>query len=86
MVYTIRYRKSALKALGKLERPIRIKITEAINALSVNPRPAGVKKLVGTNEWRIRVADYRIVYLIKDGELLVLIVTVGHRRDVYEGR
>ena len=56
----------------------------AIDELAQNPRPAGCAKLVGTaNDWRIRVGDYRIIYEIHDTRLIVLVVRVAHRREVY---
>lgn len=55
-----------------------------ITALEQDPRPSGCKKLRGaTNTYRIRSGDYRVVYTIEDAELLVLVVRVGHRREVY---
>ena len=55
-----------------------------MDALAANPRPRGVKKLTGLDDlYRIRVADYRIVYQIQDDRLIVLVVRIGHRKDVY---
>ncbi len=60
------------------------RIAAAIDRLAVDPRPSGVRKLTGAdNLWRIRVGDYRIVYEIEDDRLVVLIVRIGHRRDIY---
>ena len=56
----------------------------AIYALAENPRPHGYKKLKGRNGYRIRVADYRIIYDIYDNVLLVDVINLGHRRDIYE--
>jgi mRNA interferase RelE/StbE len=56
----------------------------AIDQLQANPRPRGCKKLVGQDAWRIRVGDWRVVYLIRDRELLVIVVRVAHRREIYE--
>jgi mRNA interferase RelE/StbE len=66
-----------------LERPIRQRIANALAALSENPRPHGCIKLQGLEAYRIRVGSYRIIYEIHDDHLLVLVVDVGHRRDVY---
>jgi mRNA interferase RelE/StbE len=62
------------------------KILSAIEALVENPRPAGVKKLKGKGEnlWRIRVGDYRVIYLIDNTVRIVNIRKIGHRRDVYD--
>lgn len=56
----------------------------AISALAVNPRPRGCRKLSSSEQYRIRVGDYRVLYEIEDDVLRVLVVKVGHRRDVYE--
>ena len=74
----------AAKQLAKLDRPIRKRIGDAISALAVNPRPAGCKKLVGVEAWRIRIADWRVIYQIHDRQLMVLVLRAGHRRDVYD--
>ncbi|MGA2401072.1 MAG: type II toxin-antitoxin system RelE/ParE family toxin [Syntrophobacteraceae bacterium] len=55
----------------------------AVRSLADDPRPAGVRKLTGREAWRIRVGDYRIVYEIHDDALVLLVVAIGHRRDVY---
>ena len=61
-----------------------MRIIERVEELASNPRPAGVKKLVSEdNLYRVRVGEYRAVYQIRDRELVVLIVKVGHRREVY---
>jgi len=54
-----------------------------LRALESNPRPPDVKKLKGRAAWRVRVGDYRIIYEIHDRELVVIVVTIGHRREVY---
>lgn len=58
-------------------------ITEAIKGLKSNPRPPGVKKLVGEDGWRIRIRDYRILYTIDDNQRLLTIYRVKHRREAY---
>ncbi len=58
-----------------------------VELLAENPRPPAATQLVGgSGEWRVRTGDYRIIYEIHDGELLVLVIVVGHRREVYRGR
>jgi len=70
--------------MKKLPREIQMRIIERVEELASNPRPAGVKKLVSEdNLYRVRVGEYRAVYQIRDRELIVLIVKVGHRREVY---
>ncbi len=84
MAYEVRIKSSALRELGRLAEQIRARVDQAIRALGAQPRPPGVQKLAGaTNLYRIRVGDYRIVYQIQDRVLLVLVVRVGHRGDVY---
>lgn len=84
MVYSITIRKSAIKALEKINEPHYSKIKEAIYNLAKTPRPIGCKKLKGRNGYRIRVSDYRIIYEIFEDELLIDIIDLGHRREIYK--
>ncbi|MPZ84833.1 MAG: plasmid stabilization protein [Actinophytocola sp.] len=82
--YSIEFRRSAEKALAKLDGRTRARILRNVAALADDPRPTGVKSLTGEHGlWRIRVGDYRVVYEIRDNELLVLVIRVAHRREVY---
>lgn len=82
--YSVGYDPTASKELGKLDRQIARRIARAISALAANPRPAGCRRLVGYDElWRIRVGDYRVIYTIRDDELIVLALRIAHRGDVY---
>lgn len=82
--YHVRFTKRAAKELSKLPRTAQERIAAAVDGLKEEPRPAGVTKLSGDAElYRIRVGDYRVLYGIEDDVLLVLVVRVGHRRDVY---
>lgn len=84
MSYAVLFKPSARKALAKIPRPIQIRLIEAAEALAADPRPPGVKKLQGDeNLWRIRVGAYRIVYEIHDARLVVLVVRIGDRKDIY---
>jgi len=84
MTYRIEVAPAALRQLRKLDQPARCRIQAAIELLADNPRPPGAKKLVGgEGEWRVRTGDYRIIYQIHDGCLVVLVVSVGHRREIY---
>ncbi len=83
MSYTIQIKRSAQKSLAQITEPYQAKIISAIQQLAYNPRPSGCKRLSGKEAWRIRVGDYRILYEIKDRQLLILIVVIGHRREVY---
>ena len=85
--YTVEFTGAAAKQLRKLDSGIRRRIQTSLAALRVDPRPAGVKKLAGTNDsWRIRIGGYRAIYEIEDDVLVVPVVTVGHRREVYQKR
>jgi mRNA interferase RelE/StbE len=82
--YSIQILPSAERAIANLDGTQRRRIGAKIDTLATNPRPAGVKKLKGEDDlWRMRVGDYRVVYEIRDRHLVVLVVTVGHRREVY---
>jgi mRNA interferase RelE/StbE len=82
--YKVEFEKSAKKSLDKLPIPIRNQLAVKIYSLKDDPRPDGCKKLKGEIDlYRIRVGDYRVVYSIQDGKLIVMVVKVGHRRDVY---
>lgn len=84
MLYAISYVPSAAKAIRKLDRPTARRLLDAIELLASNPRPPGYIQLKGGNgEFRIRVGDYRIIYDIQDDELVVLVLRLGHRREVY---
>lgn len=84
MPYLIDFRPSALKAYNNLPRLERRRIERAIDALANHPRPTGARKLVAElNLWRIRVGSYRVIYQIEDDRLLILVVKIGHRKDVY---
>jgi mRNA interferase RelE/StbE len=83
MKYAILIEKSAQKALAKLPQPIQDRIIQAIWSLAEIPRPSDVKKLTGRDAWRIRIGDYRVIYEIHDKELRILVLMIGHRKDVY---
>ena len=84
MAFKIALKKRTLKALQDINEPYYSSIKEAIYNLADNPRPYGDKKLKGRDGYRIRVADYRIIYEIFDKILLVVVINVGHRKDIYE--
>lgn len=85
MSYQIELSRQAQRQLRKLALHTQSLIGTAIDALAIDPRPAGVKKLKGEeNVYRIRIRDYRIVYEIQDSELIVLVIKIGHRREVYQ--
>ena len=83
-MYTLFIKRSAERDLRRLPLALFQRVDERIQALREDPRPPGVRKLVGPLEgWRIRVGDYRVIYQIDDGAQTVTVVRVKHRRDVY---
>lgn len=86
MAYRIEIKQRAEKALALIPNPSRRRVAKAIDGLARDPRPAGCRKLTGSDDaYRIRVGDYRIVYLIKDKVLTIYVIRIGHRREVYQG-
>ena len=84
MTYRITVALAAASRLRKFEPQVRRRIQAALELLSSNPRPPAATQLVGgAGEWRVRTGDYRIVYEIEDDNLLVLVLRVGHRREIY---
>jgi mRNA interferase RelE/StbE len=83
--YRVVFASSAAKELKKLSSELVARIAPRLENLATNPRPPGCKKLQGGDrEWRIRVGDYRIVYIIDDAKLLVEVTRIRHRSEVYE--
>ena len=74
---------SAAKELENLRRKDRARIVQRISRLAAHPRPPGCEKLSGHDQFRVRPGDFRVVYSIDDAEPSVLVVKIGHRRDVY---
>lgn len=81
--YEVTVLPSAQKEITKLPKQVQSKIFKALISLSENPRPNGCKKLIGTDSWRFRTGEYRIVYSIQDNILLIEVIRVAHRKDVY---
>jgi mRNA interferase RelE/StbE len=82
--YKVLIKPSAAKELETLPRKDRRRITTKIQSLADNPRPPGCQKLSGQEKYRVRQGNYRIVYEIQDKELIVLVVKVGDRKDIYK--
>lgn len=81
----MRLKKTAQRDIKSLDRPVQKRILARLAELASEPRPAGAELLTGLADvWRVRVGDHRIVYTIKDDVLLVLVLRVGHRREVYK--
>ena len=83
MSYSITILRTAQKQLKHINHQDQSRIISTIKSLANNPRPEGCRKLIGRSAWRIRVGSYRIIYEINDDALCILVVTIGHRRDVY---
>jgi mRNA interferase RelE/StbE len=84
--YTIILKRSAERELDELSEEVFTRIADQIQELELDPRRQGSKKLRGSNSYRIRIGDYRVIYTIDDRLETVEIVAVGHRRDIYRGR
>lgn len=84
MTYRVEIKNSARKELAALPAAVQRRLDAAILLLAETPRPRGSKKLTTDEDiYRVRVGDYRIVYQVRDDVLLVLVVRIGHRREVY---
>lgn len=82
--YAVEYDENALKELSKLDKPVARRIVRAVDDLGGDPCPPGCRALTGhPGLWRIRVGHYRVVYTIKDAELIVLALRVAHRSTAY---
>lgn len=85
MAYRVLFERRAEKELSSVHPRERVRLLQAIESLGGEPRPLGVKKLKGEtiDIWRIRVGSYRVLYTIEDDRLTVVVVRIGHRKDVY---
>ena len=82
--YAVEIEASAAKSIQRLQRHDQIRVSEAIAALAIEPRPNGCTKLTGTDSaYRIRVGNFCVVYEIEDAVRVVTVTRVGHRREVY---
>lgn len=87
MTYRIELTRQALKQIESLDPKTRKRVARRIDVLAGNPRPRGCTKLAGdSNAYRIRVGSHRVLYEVDDDKVLVLVVRVGHRREVYRER
>jgi mRNA interferase RelE/StbE len=84
--YAVLLEKAAARFLLRLrDAKLKKRVDEAIESLADDPRPQGFRKLAGTSDrYRIRVGDYRIIYRVDDGKVTVLVLVIGHRREVYD--
>lgn len=84
MAYSLNFSKQAFKELEKINEPFYSNLKHAIVSLTDNPRPVGYKKLKGRDGYRIRIGNYRVIYDVFDNELIIEIITLGHRKDIYQ--
>ena len=83
-MYAVEFLPSAAKTLSNLDDVVRRRIARRIDRLAAEPRGGGATKLRGADDvWRARVGDYRILYRVEDERLVILVIRIGHRRDVY---
>lgn len=82
--YTVIVTKTAQKQLDKLPVDIGEALLDSMEELAIDPRPPGCKKLKGREGYRIRRGDYRIIYTVADNILIVRVIAVGHRKDIYQ--
>lgn len=82
-MHAVEFLPSAARALAKLEPAVQRRIAQRIDRLAVDPRVDATKLRGAHDVWRARVGDYRILYAIEDERLVVLVIKIGHRRDVY---
>jgi mRNA interferase RelE/StbE len=83
MPYAVKLKRSAEKELGSLPTRIHDKIVNTLLSLKKNPFPRNAKKLHGREGWRIRIGDYRILYIVHESEKNIEVISVAHRKEVY---
>jgi mRNA interferase RelE/StbE len=86
--YAVHISPAAIRALRKLDQQGRRRVQAVIELLAADPRPPACKAMAGqpAGTYRVRSGDYRIVYEVHDDRLVVLVIRIGHRREVYRGR
>lgn len=83
-IYQVELSKDTVKFLKKLDKKTLYRMQGVIELLSQNPRPPKSKKLINKNYWRVRVGDYRILYEIRDKNLIIIVIKIASRSDVYK--
>jgi len=84
VTYTIRIAPAARRQIRKLPRDAQERIAAVLVLLADEPRPPASKKLTGRDAWRVRTGNWRVIYEVRDDELVVMVVAAGNRRDVYK--
>lgn len=83
MTYRVEVLPVAARAIRKLPPEAKRRVQAVLELLADDPRPPSAKRLVARPEWRVRSGDYRVLYRIDDGVLVVVVVDAGHRREIY---
>ena len=83
-MYKLIYSQKAAKQLEKLDRNIQERILHALERLRLRPESCDIKKLVGTDGYRMRVGDYRIIFDMEKEKMLVFVLKMGHRKNIYD--
>lgn len=83
MEYKLEFLPAAARQLRKLSPTVQQQLSDDIEELKKNPYPVGCKKLAGISGWRIRSGNYRVIYKIQDEILLIVVLNLGHRKDIY---
>ncbi len=83
-MYELVYSPPALKQLGKLEHNTKERIVVALERLRIRPESCDIKKLVGMSGYRFRVGDYRVIFDLEKDKLMILILQIGHRKNIYK--
>ena len=83
MAYTVEIKRSAEKEMESLPREVHRRVAAKIVNPEMNPRPAGTRKLQGTEGYRLRVGDYRVLYTVDDRSQTIVVYSVAHRREAY---
>ena len=85
--YRVEINRSAVRDIAALPEKMRVRVVSAVDSLAANPRPHGVTSMKGQcGQYRIRVGDYRVIYEVKDMVLVVTVIRVGHRREIYRDK
>ncbi|MER3500644.1 MAG: type II toxin-antitoxin system mRNA interferase toxin, RelE/StbE family [Candidatus Fervidibacterota bacterium] len=84
MSYQVLLTPRAVRDIRRLQPELQQRLLKAIAALGDNPRPQGCEKVRGSDEWRIRVGDYRVRYRIDDSQHQVIVTRIGHRNEIYD--
>ena len=83
-MYELIYSPSALKQLEKMEQTVKGRIVVALERLRIRPDSCDIKKLVGMPGYRFRVGDYRVIFDLEENKLMILVMKIGHRKNIYD--